>query len=168
MNQLDLYRELENQVKADILKNNFIQEDRHLDRQVWSLPGHFIVLKDLELINYLSSQVPLTKYDNDLARMEKSLEDAINLAKKDKDSRQLMVFNDSDYNIIHQCFTHFQFVMTARDEFDLYVYQRSADVSKLKDDLTFFANLASMFGDRVGINVTKIVVVYGSIHFTKE
>lgn len=162
------YLKLENKLRSDIRKNGFIQDDKRLKRKVWALPGHFIVLKDPKLLDYLKNQSTLDKYAADLARMNNSLQSAVKLAKKDKDSRQLMVFNDEDYNNIHQCFTHCQFVMTKRGDFDLYVYQRSADLSKLFDDLVFFCFVAMLFASKVNIDVSKIVVIYGSVHYTKE
>lgn len=76
-----------------------------------------------------------------------------------------MVFNTDSYDTIYQCFTSFQFVYTKRKEFDMYVYQRSADVAKLKDDLVFFANIAQRFGKALFTPVSKIVVIYGHCHF---
>lgn len=139
-----------------------------MGRMVYALPGHFVVIKNPKIFKYLRTSELLLKYLPDRDRMVKSFLDSVELAKKDPQSRQLMVFNDHEYQTIHQCFTHMQFVMTKRKEFDLYVYQRSADLVKLKDDLTFFAHTAEEFQDKVGKKVTKIVVVYGNIHYTKE
>ena len=162
------YTEMEQNLTNDIRKNGFVQDDKRYKRKVWSLPGHFIVIKDPKILNYLLKRTILSKYVDDWARIITSFLAAANEAKRDVDSRQLMVFNDMDFSVVKQCFTHMQFVYTARKEFDLYVYQRSADMEKLKDDLTFFAHVGQAFGIEVRKKVTKIVVVYGSVHFTKE
>lgn len=168
MNPLDLYNSLEESLKEDIIKNGFVQDDKHFNRKVWALPGHFIVIKEKELLDFLRKERVLPKYKDDYYRMANSYLSARNLAREDKDSRQLVIFNDYNYDEVHQCFTHMQFVMTQRGEFDLYVYQRSADISKLKDDLVFFSSMSRYFEEDVQIPVTKIVVVYGHVHFTKE
>lgn len=162
------YIKLESKLKQDIEKNGFLQTDRRMGRKTMSFPGHFIVVKDPKIIGYLIRRGVLRKYVDDWNRMIPSFLSATHQAKYDPDSRQLMVFNDENYKHVHQCFTHMQFVMTHRKEFDLYVYQRSSDMVKLKEDLTFFAHVARAFADEVGKKVTKIVVVYGHIHFTKN
>lgn len=115
-------------------------------------------------------EVPLTKYIDDWNRIEESgFRRIVAEARRDPDSRRLMVFNDQNYDKIYPCFTSFQFVATKRKEFDMYVYQRSADVAKLKDDLVFFGTVAKEFQRATLMPVTKIVVVYGHCHIeTKE
>ena len=100
--------------------------------------------------------------------MVSSFSDAVEEAKKDVNSRQLLVLNTHDFKNVHQCFNTFQFVYTHRGEFDLYVYQRSADIVKLKDDLVFFAAVAKEFEKQVCQKVSKFVITYGHIHYTKE
>jgi hypothetical protein len=90
---------------------------------------------------------------------------AVKEAKLDVNSRQLMVFNDENYEEVHQCFTSFQFVWTHRNEFDMYVYQRSSDLAKLLDDLIFFANVLAEFEKATRRRVTKIVVIFGNSHY---
>jgi len=162
------YRALVDRLYRDIKKNGFVQKDKRFNRKVWALPGHFIIIKDIATKVYLLQQSLLRKYADDWNRMSISFLKACQEAKKDPNSRQLVVFNDANFDKVHQCFTHMQFVYTARNEFDLYVYQRSADMVKLKDDLTFFAHVGQLFETEVKKKVTKIVVVYGNVHFTKE
>jgi hypothetical protein len=159
-----LLRLLEKTV-ASIAKNRFQQNDMNLNRETMSLPGHFIVIKDKEILDFLKNQPCLEKYDDDICRMNDSYESMINKARHDLNSRQLMVFNDSDFHKINQCFTSFQFVYTKRNEFDLYVYQRSSDVSKLIDDLIFFGNVSQIFENDIDKKVSKIVIIYGNIHY---
>ena len=147
----------------DIKKKKFVQEDKHLHRKTYSLPGHFVIISG-ELLKWLKRIKPLTKYTEDWDRMKLSFFEAVLAAKKDKNSRQLMVFNDSNFSAVKQCFTSFQFVYTHRKDFDMYVYQRSADMIKLKDDLIFFGNVAQLFGRMNLTPVSKIVVIYGHCH----
>lgn len=162
------YLKLETKLKADIKKNGFVQNDKRYQRTVYALPGHFIVIKEKKLLDYLVAQEIPDKYFNDSDRMGPSLRRAVFEAGNDLNSRQLMVFNDKDFDKVHQCFTSMQFVYTERKEFDLYVYQRSSDIEKLHDDLVFFSFVAKFFSEIVGKKVTKIVVIYGNCHYTKE
>lgn len=155
-------------LEKEIRDHNFIQKDRRYSRRVYAIPGHFLVIKDPLVMSYLRRRGILRKYTDDWNRMTSSFLSAIHEAKRDLDSRQIVVFNNADFKEVKQCFTQFQFVYTARKEFDLYVYQRSGDLDKLKDDLTFFAHIAEAFEIEVRKKVTKIVVIYGNIHFTKE
>jgi hypothetical protein len=160
--------EFEETIKDDVNRLGFDQYDKHLDRNVRTLSGHFVVLKDPDLFSFYLQNRLNPKFEDDARRMRPSFWSSVYLAKEDPSSRQLMVFNDSDYSTTKQCFTHMQFILTGRNEYDLYVYQRSGDVSKFRDDMTFFVNNAKSFQEEVGFPVTKIVVIYGSIHFTKE
>lgn len=153
-------------LKRKIRKHGFVQEDRRLNRQTYSLPGHFIVLKDPKLLAYLQRQKPLSKYNEDWLRMHPSFDLAVDEANRDPNSRRVMVFNDVNYWKTFQCFTHFQFVLTRRGQWDMYVYQRSADLAKLHDDLVFFSWVANEFSTGKK-EVTKIVVVYGHLHYEK-
>jgi hypothetical protein len=152
-------------VKSDIDKLGFVQEDKRLNRKVQALPGYFIVIKEKKLLNYLKNTRYHSKYVDDWNRMRLSFYRSCLEAKKDRNSRRLMVFNDKDYDLVYQCFTHFQFVYTQRKEFDMYVYQRSSDLSKLQDDLIFFGNIAKKFEKNVNKIVSKIVIIYGNIHY---
>lgn len=158
------YKKLVETLYGDIKKNNFLQDDKRFDRKVWALPGHFIVIGDAAVHLFLLRRSVLAKYLDDWNRMMPSFLKASAAAKKDPNDRQLVVFNDRDYDKVHQCFTHLQFVYTGRKEFDMYVYQRSADMEKLLEDLTFFVHLMEAFEIEVGKKVTKLVVVYGNIH----
>lgn len=155
-------------LKLKIKEHGFEQQDQRLNRMVYALPGDFLVIKDPLIMEYLRYDKPLAKYRDDWHRMITSFLDACSEARKDLNSRQLLVLNTHDFRNVKQCFNTFQFVHTHRNEFDLYVYQRSADLEKLKDDLTFFRHVADAFEEQVDTDVTKIVVVYGNIHFTKE
>ncbi len=158
------YTILETELRETIDKNGFVQEDKRLNRSVKSLPGHFVMVRS-DLLNWLREQPILEKYKDDSKRMYSSFRRAMSEAKIDLNSRRLMVLNDSKYNKVYQCFTHFHFVYTHRNEFDMYVYQRSSDMSKLKDDLIFFAHQMKKFEKGVGQPVTKLVIVYGSVHY---
>ena len=158
---------LESELRLMIKEKGFQQIDNRLQRKTQSLPGHFIVVSNQSLLEWLRSEKVLSKYTDDLKRMYSSFKKAVDNAKIDPNSRRLMVFNDSKFNEINECFTHFHFVYTHRNEFDMYVYARSADMVKLKDDLVFFAHQMKKF-EKSGYYVTKLVVVFGHIHYEIE
>lgn len=158
------YLRIEKTLKAKIVKNGFIQEDERLMRKTRSMPGEFLVLKDSDVLNWLKGRKPLDKYRADMIRMQPSFNDLIRFAVADINSRRLVSFNTVEYLRDFECFLLAHFVWTHRKEFDLYIYQRSSDIRKLLDDVTFFAFLAKKFEDRVHKKVTKIVVIFGHIH----
>ena len=159
------FNKLYNSLKKKIKKHGFIQEDKRLNRKTYSLPGHFEVIKDPLLLVYLENQKPLNKYNADWRRLSINFSSVVSEAKDDLNSRRLMLLNDHGYYSTYQCFTHFQFVYTHRKEFDMYVYQRSSDLSKLHDDLVFFAYVMKEFRQKTETNVTKLVVIYGNLHY---
>jgi hypothetical protein len=158
------FDKIEADLKHTIEEKGFVQEDKRMNRMTQTLPGHFIIIEQA-VLNQLREQPVLDKYKDDSRRMYSSFRRAMSEAKTDPNSRRLMVFNDSKYDKIYQCFTTFQFVYTHRNEFDMYVYQRSADLAKFKDDLTFFAHQMKKFEKGTAQPVTKLVVVYGSVHY---
>jgi len=124
-----------------------------------------MVFKDPELVDYIKKQKPEDKFKADWKRMYKTFTQAAKTAKEGINSRQLMVMNGTNFYRDLPCFTHMQFVMTHRNEFDMYVYQRSADVEKFIPDMIFFGSMMKKFGDKTGISVTKLVVIYGNCHY---
>ena len=159
------YKTFEASLRRIINRKGMKQKDSRLNRTTMSLPGHFGILKHPDVLPWLQSQQLLDKYSDDLSRMTPSLNIAISNAKEDKNSRRLMVLNDQDFNEIYPCFIGTQFVYTHRKEFDMYVYQRSSDLAKLQDDCIFFSKLALLFQKKVGKKVTKIVIIFGHIHY---
>ena len=151
-------------VKKTVDKNGFIQKDIRMNRYVKALPGHFEVLKGRAFQELKFAGIP-DKYVQDFTRMHETFLAAALKAKKDRYSRQLVVLNTDNYLEVQPCFLSMQFVYTHRSEFDLYVYQRSSDLSKLRDDLAFFAHVAKEFEVAVKCHVTKLVVVFGNIHY---
>lgn len=151
-----------------VKSENFVQTDRRLHRQTLSKTGTSVIM-EYSVLDWLSSQLPLQKYKEDFDRLvESGFDDIIKEAIEDENSRRLMIFNDHNYREIFQCFTSFHFVLSGEGGFIMIVYQRSADLSKLKDDLIFFANIAKIFGSETHKKTTKIWVIYGNIHITKE
>ena len=159
------YLNLVSELKEKIDKNGYKQEDKRMERMTQALPGHFIIISNPKLLEWLQGGKVLDKYKADSKRMYSSFRVAMKNAKEDVNSRRLMVFNDLKFKQVNECFTHFQFVYTHRNEFDLYVYQRSSDLDKLRDDLIFFAHQMKKFERGTGYYVTKLAVVYGSIHY---
>lgn len=158
------FAKIQEKMSLDIADNNYVQEDKRLGRSTQSLSGHLLVL-DRGEIRDLAQGTPLSKYSDDWNRMKWGMDFVVGEALKDPDSRRLMVFNNADYYNVFQCFTSFHFVMTHRNEYDMYVYQRSSDISKLKDDLIFFSHVAEHFELNVDVPVTKIVISYGHVHY---
>lgn len=151
-----------------IKEKGFEQVDTRLNRITQAMSGHFLSVSNQPLLEWLRAQTVLPKYRDDSKRMYSSFRRAILEAKHDANSRRLMVFNDSKFSEVGECFTHFHFVYTRRNEFDMYVYQRSSDVKKLLDDMIFFAHQMAKFEQRTGYYVTQLVVIYGNCHYEKE
>lgn len=164
-NQPIEYVNFVNSLYETIYTEGFDQVDNRLSRVTRALPGHFVEIRNSNIIEWLKKEEVLDKYKDDSKRMYVSFKRAIKEAKRDPNSRRLMVFNDSRFNEIYECFTSFHLVYTQRNEFDMYVYQRASDLSKLKDDLVFFAHQMKKFERGTGYYVTKLVVIYGSIHY---
>lgn len=157
------YQTYENNLRKLITQRGIRQEDGRLNRTTVYVPGIIGILKH-DAILELQSLSLIDKYTDDLKRMTTSLEIAIKNAKEDLNSRRLMVLNTDNFNEIYQCFTSAHFVYTGREEFNMYVYQRSADLAKLKDDSIFYSKIAQLFQLEVGKQVTKIIVFFGHIH----
>jgi len=155
-------------LKTKIRESGFEQEDTRFNRVTKSLPGHFIVIKEDVVLQWLKQQELLEKYKSDWERMKPSLENAIVWAKEDLNNRRLVVSNMDNYEEVFPCFTTLQFVWTGREEFDAYVYMRSSDLAKLTDDCIFFAKMMEYFEKKVKQKVTKLVVTFGHVHYELE
>src|SRR3990167_10020226 len=155
------------ELKQFVHEKGYTQDDKRLNRKVWAFPGHIYALLP-ERLTLLKDEKPLDKYNEDWKRMYPSFRVAVKNALEDKNSRRLLIFNDSKYNKIYQCFTHMHFMMTGRGDYDMYVYLRSSDLDKFHDDCVFFANMAHKFEVKVKVPVTKLVVMFGSLHYTLE
>lgn len=153
-----------NELRSKIVEKGFDQEDKRLNRKTRSLPGDFTVIPK-ELLDGLKALKPGEKFKPDWTRMYPSFRLAVKAALEDLNSRRLLVSNMSQFTKVWPCFTHVQFVYTHRNEFDLYVYMRSSDLEKFPDDCIFFASLAKRFEKDVKVPVTKLVVVFGHVHF---
>ncbi len=155
-------------IREKIQKEGFEQNDMNLKRKVKALTGYILEIHTPEILSYLKKRSPLKKYKNDYSRMKKSYEKTIKKAKKDSNSRQLMIFNCNNFHQINQCFTQFHFVNNESKNFELYIYQRSSDLSKLIDDLVFFGSLIRKFEKEISTKVVKMTIIYGNIHFERK
>lgn len=155
------------ELKEFLNQHGFNQEDRRLNRYTRSLPGHMVVLNS-EVLETLKTEKVNPKFKDDWKRMYPSFQLAIKNAKEDRDSRRLLVSNMSRFMKVWPCFTHVQFVYTHRNEFDIYVYMRSSDLAKFKDDCVFFTSLAKRFASKVSVPVTKMVVVFSHVHYQEN
>ena len=45
-----------------------------------------------------------------------------------------------------------------------YIYQRSADVEKMFDDLVYYAQVIRRFEEATGSLITDLVIAYGNMH----
>lgn len=153
-------------LKEVIDTHGFDEKDR-LGRKVRALPGHFYVLKDEDLALFRELKV-LEKYVDDEDRMRPDLAWCSKRAKIEPNSRQLIVHNNTGVRNVPACFNMVQFSMTHRKQYDMYVYQRSSDLAKWQDDISFFIRIKDLFEKWSGKKCTKIVIVYGNIHYNKK
>lgn len=152
-------------LKTKIRESGFDQEDTRFNRSTKALPGHFLVIKEEIVLAWLREQELLPKYDADWARMLPSLDNCVKWANEDVNNRRLVVSNMDNYEEVFPCFCLIQFVWTAREEFDCYVYMRSSDLAKLQDDFIYFAKTMEYFEKKTSQKVTKLVVTFGHVHY---
>ena len=152
-------------LRTKIRESGFEQYDSRFDRLTKALPGHFLVIKEEPVLQWLKDQQPLDKFKADYERMKASFLKLIEYAKEDVNNRRLCTINTDNYDEVFPCFLSLQFVWTGREEFDAYVYMRSSDVAKLKDDCVYFANLMSKFEKKTKHKVTKLIVVFANVHY---
>jgi len=155
------------ELKLFVHEKGYTQDDKRLNRKVKAFPGHIYAMGS-EMFDVLKKEKPIDKYTDDWKRMYPTFRLAVKTALEDKDSRRLVVLNDSRYSKVFQCFTHLHFMMTGRGDYDMYVYLRSSDLDKFKDDCVFFASIAKKFENQVKIPVTKLVIMFGSLHYTLD
>lgn len=156
---MDIYTE---QLKKEIDERGFEYEDTRFNRKVKSISGHFLVIKELDEIKKNKLE---EKYKKDWMRMYSYFKKTVKYCLEDSYSRRLVVFNNMNYKTNFQCFNLFQFVITANSNFDMYIYQRSADLAKFVDDVKFFGYVAKKFESRTKKIINKIVIIYGSVHY---
>ena len=162
---IPLYDEVVGYLKSSIKNDEFVQNDIRYNRKTQSLAGHFAVIRK-ELLEELKSKSVQVKYLEDWNRIKPGFEFCVKEAIENPDSRRMVAYNTDNYYETFQCFNLIQFVNTGRNEFDMYVYQRSCDVDeKLKDDFIFFANIAQEFYERTNHKITKIVTIFGNVHY---
>ena len=80
-----------------------------------------------------------------------------------KSSRQLLVFNDSQFYKHKQCFNIFQFLKT-EEAWEMIVFQRSADIKKIYNDYSFFGYIANKFEMKTAEKIENIRILYGNVH----
>lgn len=152
-------------IKTKIRESGFDQHDERFDRETKALPGHFLVIKEEDVLTWLSEQTLLDKYKKDSERMKQSFNECVEWALEDLNNRRLVVSNMDNYNEVFPCFPMLQFVYTGREEFDCYVYMRSSDLEKLQDDCIFFAKTMKQFSKKVKVPVTKLIIIFGNVHY---
>ena len=146
-----------------LLKDGNLIEDTRFNRKVKSIYGYTVNVLSEEL-NELKDVKPLEKYDEDWSRMYRGFKYCCNEVKENRSSRRMVIHNTSQYEKIFECFQLIQFVLTENDEYLAIVYQRSADLKKWLDDLTFFANVCKRFEKRAKVKVSNMIIHYGDLH----
>lgn len=136
------------------------QKDLRLNRQVRFMSAMCSSVP----YSLLPDSKPIMKYKSDWKRMKKSFDIAVRLAKKDPDSRRLVVYNTQDSLRIQPCFLIIQFVR--RDgEYDVITYMRSSDVSKLDDDIVFFSEIINRFKKQTKAKIRRLILMFGHVHY---
>lgn len=156
------FDECKKQVLLSVMRLGKPVKDEHLNRTVVQSIGVTITIPG-PVIDELDVETLLEKYDEDKQRMQSTYYNAVAKALLDASSRQLVVLNVDDYEKVQQCFQLMQFCLDD-SEFTVLVYQRSADLAKLKDDWIFFSKTVKQFQHEVGIKIKQIIVNYGNIH----
>lgn len=155
------------QVRNSIKDVNFVQSDPRFNRSTWTVVGQSLKIPK-EVLEYLNTKVPISKYRDDWTRMKPYFDAVISETKLNPDSRRLVVLNTDNYLSVQPCFLTLQFLKDNNGLFNVLVYQRSGDVEKLEDDLIFFSYIMRKFENQTGKKCDKLTVVYGSLHYTKE
>lgn len=151
------------QVQETINKRGHPQIDNRLNRHTRVINGYSFSHSYLEGINKMPRIK--NKYSEDWVRMYRTYRLACDELKKDKYSRRAVILNTSKYEDVYPCFLSFQILSGENGIHDCVVYQRSSDLSKLEDDITFYEYVMYKVGRRTGLNVSKLIVHFGSIHY---
>lgn len=138
-------------------------EDKRLNRTVKRLLVVGTVAA-MDIIQELKREETLDKYNDDYQRMKPTLDLAIRKAIVDKSSRQLVVLNTDNFMEVQQCFQLMQFIFNGKGWMAT-VFQRSADLSKLKDDMVFFTRLIMDFELGTGYTVEMLDIHFTDLHY---
>lgn len=152
--------------KEDLLRSIYHHgdtvEDKRLNRTVVQVFGICVVITSRVLLELQEEPLP-EKFTADQERMQRTFDLAVLKAKADPDSRQLLVLNTDNFEEVQQCFQLLQF-HRHDDHFHALGYQRSGDMSKLKEDWIFFSHMAKKFEQEVGQEIDQIAITYGNLH----
>lgn len=107
------------------------------------------------------------KYTMDWNRMWHTLCAAIQEAKMDPFSRQLVVSNMDGFYINKPCFLTMQFLAIPDLGFILEINQRSIDRIKFYDDLKLFGEVIAHFEKGTGYTVIQLDIIVGDLHADK-
>jgi hypothetical protein len=137
--------------------------DNRLQRNVRTLNCHMIT-HAVELSEQKS--YPLEeKYKKDWERMYSSYVAACNEFINDPNTRRACILNTSNYYEHFPCFLTMEVLSSWGDNYDLIVFQRSADMQKFEADMNFFQYVLGKIKKRTGKNINRIIVFYASIHY---
>ena len=158
------FNSLEEQVKNSIDEIGHQRFDNRMNRKTMSAVNYTLYLQP-EVIDELSQEDLPEKFREDWIRMYSSFRSCVDEIKKDPNSRRGIVLNTTKFYEVFECFNLFQFVRNEHDRFTMIVTQRSADIAKLKQDCTFFVNIANKFSKKTNEVVDQIVIHFGNIHY---
>lgn len=149
-------------VTLDLDSHGHPQEDKRLNRRVNAINGYVISHVYQEQITKLPEIKD--KYHADWKRMYPTYVKACKKLVEDNSTRQAVFFNIAGFDTVMPCFLSFQVLHNQNQEYDLIVYQRSSDISKLEDDVQFFEYVMYKVSKRTSLNVNRLIIQYGSFH----
>ena len=155
------------QLKELLERTGQDQHDKRFSRNVKGLNCHIADFSDCLTEKQLL--LPEDKYKDDWVRMYRTFNHACNDTIVNQNSRQMVVLNTNNYLSNFQCFQLMQFIQNpGTGDYDVLVYQRSADIDKMESDLKFFMYVITKFEKKTYGRVSSFKVIYGNLHTTKK
>lgn len=162
-------------IRSLINREGYSQEDVRLKRTVRTINS---IVINLHYLDDVSKLPPIKdKYNTDWSRMYPSYRNASDELLRDKYTRRACIFNMSHYYDVkddnkdvirdgtYPCFLMMQVLYRANNEYDFIVFQRSSDLLKLLDDISFYEYVMIKISRRAKIKITKLSIHMGSCHY---
>lgn len=147
---------------SDINTQGFNLRDNRLNRETRVINGYTI---EHEYPEPLESSPLNPKYEDDWFRMYKHFLLACEELTKDEFTRRAVILNTRMFEKNYPCFLSLQILHNQKDNsYDCVVYQRSSDVEKLEDDISFFEYVMYKVQNKIGKNVNRLIIMMGSVH----
>lgn len=154
------HEQIENIKKESIDTNGFQHTDARIGRETIAINGNCQIF----LVDLKEKPILQPKYKKDWQRMYRSFIQAKWELEKDPLTRRAMIFNTSNYYKVYPCFLSMQVLYNGK-EYDLIVHQRSSDLAKLESDIGFFNYVCYQLKNKVNIEVTRLIIQFGSLHY---